>query len=116
MMEIGPRAFGALQQESERAFVVKLGTVLRTEVPSLAHEPEPEFSRQVESIIRRARDFGLESEQSIGAYAMTAGMLGLDFPDHFAGARQILESSQDEDSKAELLEHFTLAVFEALER
>ena len=116
MLSIGPQAFDAFQREAEHDFVVKLGKVLRAEVPSLAAEPEPAFSQQVWNIISRARSFGLASEQTISAYAITAGLLGLDFPDRYRGARQILEGQEHEARKAELLEHFTLALFEALER
>lgn len=115
MFSISPQAFGAFKRGAEHDFIVRLATVLRDAVPSLAGEPEPGFSEQVRFIVGRARGFGLESEQAIGAFAISAALLGMDFPDRFRGARQILESREDEARKAELLEHFTLALFEALE-
>lgn len=94
----------------------KLARVLREAVPDLADEPEPDFSAQVRLLIEAARSYGMEAEQTIGAYAITAGLLGLDFVDEHQAAHDILTSHETEFKKAELLEAFALELFKALEQ
>lgn len=116
MFTISPEAFAAFEQEAEAKFLVRLGGVLREAVPSLRDEPEPGFATQLRLLVEQARNFGLISERAIGRYAVTAGLLGVDFADRFPGAQQILLGSETGDRKAELLEAFTLNLFETLER
>ena len=116
MRDISPQAFAALEATAETAFIAKLGNVVRDALPSLANEPEPAFSAQLRLLVEQARRFGLTTEQEIGGFAMTAGLLGLDFVDRFPGAREILEGHEPPYRKAELLEAFTLNLFEELER
>jgi hypothetical protein len=113
---ISPDAFAAFESEAEVAFVAKLAGVLRDAVPALASEPEPAFSATVRLLIDQARGYGLASEQEIGVFAVTAGVLGLDFVDRFAGARQILEGREPPARKADLLEAFTRNLIDTLER
>lgn len=115
MLSISSQTNHALREDAENQFVIKLAAILKREVPEIADEPDSVFYDQVKLVIEQARSYGLRTEQNIGAYAITAGTLGLDFPEKFNGAREILESHEDEDRKAELLEYFTLALFEALE-
>ena len=115
LLKITPETFIALARPAERAFVEKLAEVLRSAVPALAGEAQEPFLAQVRLLIERARDYGFESEQAIGSFAVSAGLLGVDFVDHIPAAREILESGADEERKAEQLENFTVALFEALE-
>ena len=115
MRDISPQAFAALEATAETAFIAKLGEVLRDALPSLANEPEPAFSAQLRLLVEQARGFGLTTEQEIGGYAITAGLLGIDFADQFPGAREILEGFEPPHRKAELLEAFTMNLFEVLE-
>lgn len=113
---ISPETFAAFESEAEIAFVTKLSTVLRDAVPSLADEPEPAFGATVRLLIEQARGYGLVSETDIGVFAVTAGVLGLDFVDQFPGAREILEGREPPERKADLLEGFTRNLIETLER
>lgn len=115
MLKITPETFAAMERPAERAFVEKLAHVLRNAVPALAGEPQEPFVAQVRLLIERARNHGLESEQGIGSFAVTAGLLGVDFVDQFPAAREILASGADQERKAEQLEEFTVALFAALE-
>lgn len=114
MQKISPETFKAFEGVEERRFIAKLARVLREAVPDLASEPEPGFSSQVRLLVEEARSYGLKAEQTIGAYAITAGLLGLNFVDEHPAARDILNSHETEFRKAELLEAFTIQLFEAL--
>lgn len=114
MFSVSPEVFRSFESQSETQFIVKLGKVLREAVPDLAQEAAEPFNAQIRLLVEQARSYGLRSEQSIGAFCITAAMLGPDFVDQFAGARQILLSSEPEERKAELLEAFTLNLFEIL--
>jgi len=116
MFEISPKAFAAFEGKAESEFIERLGHVLRTAVPSLQSEPQPAFFAQLRLLVEQARSFGLCSERAVGGFAITAALLGVDFVDRFPGARQILLGSETGDRKAELLEAFTLNLFEILER
>lgn len=116
MQKIGPELFSAFESAEEQRFVEKLAGVVREAVPDLAESPEPAFSAQIRLLIEEARSFGLRAEQTIGAYAITAGLLGLDFVDRHKAAKDILTSHETEFKKAELLEAFTLELFRALEQ
>ena len=115
MRDISPQAFAAFEATAETAFIAKLGNVVRDALPSLANEPEPAFSAQLRLLAESARGFGLATEQEIGGFAITAGLLGVDFVDQFPGAREILEGFEPPHRKAELLEAFTMNLFEVLE-
>lgn len=114
MFSVSPEVFATFESQTETQFIVKLGKVLREAVPDLRQEPDEPFHAQVRLLVENARSFDMRSEQAIGAFCITAAMLGADFADQFAGARQILASSEPEYRKAELLEAFTLNLFEIL--
>lgn len=116
MHPIGPRTFSVFESQAEADFISKLAGTLREAVPSLAGEPEPAFSAQIRLLVEQARSFGLKTEQEVGSFAVTAGLLGVEFVEHFPGAREILESSEPPYRKCELLEAFTMNLFEILER
>ncbi len=115
MYTISPKAYRALEADAEREFVTRLGKVLREAVPTLAAEQPAMLHNQIDFLIQQARGYGLESEQAIGGFAVTAGLLGLDFATRFPGAQQILSGSESGNRKAELLEAFTLILLEKLE-
>lgn len=116
MQKLGPDIFAAFEHEAEARFIAKLGQVLREAVPDLASEPEPAFSAQVRLVVEEARSYGLTTEQTIGAFAITAGLLGVDFVEAHPAAEGILTSHEDEFRKAELLEEFTVKLFRVLEQ
>lgn len=114
MLKITPESLAALTAVEERAFVQRLTTMLRVAVPALADEPAAAMAAQVQLQIEAARDYGMTSERAVATYVMTAAQLGVDFPDQFGGARDILLSRSDGDRKADRLEAFTLRLFDAL--
>lgn len=116
MLTISPKVHRAFQDGAEQEYLLRLGAFLREAVPSLADEPPSTLLPQLRQIISQSRGYGLESEQAIASYAVTAGLLGLDFDSRFPGAGQILHSGESEGRKAELLEGFAVRLFEALER
>ncbi|WP_086607743.1 hypothetical protein [Erythrobacter donghaensis] len=116
MQKLGPEVFAAFEHDAEARFIAKLGKVLREAVPDLASEPEPAFSAQVRLLVEEARSYGLTTEQTIGAFAITAGLLGTDFVEQNPAAKGILTSHEDEFRKAELLEEFTVKLFRILEQ
>lgn len=115
MRTVSLESLVAHEAKAETAFVVKLGKVLRDAVPDLADVPAQAFLAQVRLLIEQARSYGLMSEQEIGSFAVTAGLLGVNFVDAFPGAREILEGDEPSHRKAELLEAFTLNLFDILE-
>ena len=116
MFEITPSTFAVIENDSELRFRHKLANVLRDAVPSLRSEPPETFDPQLRLLIEQARSYGLASEQAIGSYAITAGLLGVDFADRLPGARQILAGHEPEARKADLLEAFTLNLLSVLDR
>ena len=115
MQKIGPDLFASFENDAEARFVAKLGRVVREAVPELAGEPEPAFSAQIRLLIEEARSYGLRAEQSIGVFAVAAGMLGTGFVDEHPGAKEILTGHEDEFRKADLLEEWTIQLIRALE-
>ena len=114
MLKITPESLAALTAVEERAFVRRLAAMLRDAVPALANEPAAAMEAQVQLQIEAARSYGMTSERAVATYAMTAAQLGVDFPDQFGGARDILTASTSGDRKADRLEAFTLRLFDAL--
>ena len=116
MLTISPKVQGVFQNQAEQEYLSRLDALLREAVPSLTNEPHSSFQLQLRQIMAQARGYGLESEQGIAAYAVTAGLLGLDFDTRFPGAAEILRSGESDERKADLLEGFAMCLFEALER
>jgi hypothetical protein len=116
MLTITPETFAAMESQEERAFVGRLVAFLRDSVPELRDESATAMEAQTRLQIDRARGFGMRSERAVACYALTAAMLGPDFPDRFPAARRILEAPTNETVKAERLEAFTTALFDALDR
>lgn len=116
MLKISPESFAAVSRPGEDAYVARLSALLRDTVPDLASEPAARLDAQVWLQVEAARSFGLISEQAIAAFVMTAAQLGPDFPDRFPAARAILTDAGTDAEKADALERFTLALFDALER
>ena len=113
---ISPNLFRAMESQEEKRFIRKLARVVREAVPDLAGEPEPDFTAQIRLLVEEARSYGLRAEQTIGAYAITAGLLGLNFVDEHPAAKEILTGHETEFKKADLLEAFTIKLLETLEQ
>jgi hypothetical protein len=116
MLKISPDAIEALRQAGERNYILRLGEVVRAALPDLRDEPDATLYPQLQSLVEQARGFGLGSERAVACYVMTGALLGIDFSERFAGAREILTSKDSEERKAELLEGFTVTLFQTLER
>lgn len=116
MLSISPNTFAVFEGEAEIRFLEKLANVMREAVPSLRTEPTATFNPQLRLLVEQARSHGLTSERAIGNYAVTAGLLGVDFADRFPGARQILDGFGKEARKSELLEAFTINLLSTLGR
>ena len=116
MLTISPKSYQAFSDIAEAQFTAKLAQVVREAVPDLATEPEPAFSAQIHQLVEQARSYGLCTEQTIGAFAITAGLLGTDFVKDHPAVKQILSGNESEFRKAELLEAFTLELFQALDQ
>ena len=114
MLTISPKTYNAFADQAEAQFIAKLVRVLREAVPDLADETEPAFTLQVRQLVGEARSYGLCAEETIGAFAITAGLLGIDFVEKQPAVRDILTSYEFEFRKAQLLEAFTLEMFKAL--
>lgn len=116
MQIIRPELYSAYENEADAAFIAKLAEAVREAVPSLADEPEPAFSAQIRLLVQEARSFNLMSEQAIGVFVVTAGLLGVNFVEEHSAAKEILEGNETEEKKAELLQALTLMLFEALDQ
>ncbi len=104
-------------QDAEEEYVTRLTNLMHESVQGLADVPEPELRVEVRNQIAKARSYGLASEQAIAIYTITAGQLGVDFDTKFPAAHEILtEPGATEAVKADKLEGFTVALFEALEK
>lgn len=115
MFRISNQAYGQFADTAEAAYVRKLADFLRANAPGMATEPDQTLLPQVAHVVQRARDFGFASEREVATFALTAALLGPDFPDNFAGAREILEMKAPASRRAELLQDFTRELFEVLE-
>ncbi len=114
MLTISPNTFDAFSSVEEQKFNARLAEFLREEVPGFAQLPQETLLKQVSAVVSSAREFGMESEEAVACYALTAAHLGPDFPDKFPGARQILDAPISDDEKAEHLEAYSVSLFEAL--
>ena len=115
MITITPETFAVATAREERLFIDRLTAFLRETVPELADQPPPAMDAQVRLVIEAARGYGLRSEQAVSAYALTAALLGPDFVDRFPAAHAIMLDESSEQRKAEQLEAFTTALFDALD-
>ncbi len=114
MLKIGPETFSRMAAADLDAFVRRLAAFVYANVPGMKDMTEPALVADIHRLKDKAAGFGLKSEGGVAAYVVTAAYLGLDFPEKFAGARQILFSGESEERKAELLGAFTATAFEAL--
>lgn len=116
MYNVPASVFGAFEAEETEKYLTELSNFLCDVVPSLAEETQDNMARSLKYILDRARGYGIVSEQGIAKYAISAGILGLNFDTDFPGAGQILRDKMMEQDKVELLENFTLNLLEILER
>ncbi|MEO1220831.1 MAG: hypothetical protein AAFY42_05700 [Pseudomonadota bacterium] len=116
MQEINPALFSAFANDQERAFAYKLADVVKQAVPDLASQPDDAFLAQIRLLIEEARSYGLFAERTIGVFAITAGLLGLNFVEDHPAAKDILTSHDSEFDKASMLEEFTVQLFRALDQ
>lgn len=114
MLTISPETFSKVASADLEVFVRKLADFIRQNVPGMSAEPPDRMHAQILALKKDANGYGLRSEQGIAAYAVTAAFLGVNFPERFAGARQILFARETEERKAELLSAFTVTLFDTL--
>jgi hypothetical protein len=65
---------------------------------------------RIRLLVRRARDYGLQSDQAVATYVTTAWLLGVDFDHDFPFAQQVLLSKRPELAKAEQLRAWAIDV------
>lgn len=116
MFRISKQAFSQFAETAESAYIRKLAGFLRANAPGMATEPDHTLLPQVAHVVARARDHGFSSERDVASFALTAALLGPDFPDNFPGAREILDMKAPAPRRAQLLKDFTCELFEVLER
>lgn len=115
MLTISPQVFGTFAAADLDAFVARVSTFVKENVPGMANEPDAAMAAQVRRLKDEAATFALKTEQGIVAFIVTAAYLGTDFAERFRGARQILLADESEPRKAELLGAFTATLLEKLE-
>jgi hypothetical protein len=115
-MIIRREQYDALRRCSEVSFEARLALFLLEQFPEEGEVDQAQFDETIRVQIATARTFGLETEQQIATYAVSACLLGSDFHKHFPAANQVLESKLlNADDKARWLDSWTRTLFEALE-
>jgi hypothetical protein len=104
----------AVQKRNE--FLESLIQFLYDEFPESKQEPPVEFREVVSEQIEKSRSYGLQTEQEIATYVVSAWLLGTDFDTRFPVAQETL-SSDMESSNAKMvwLQHWTHDIFATLE-
>lgn len=97
-------------------FEVRLIDFLYTQFPESKQEPVADMKKIAHEEVLNAKKYGLETEQQIATYFLTAWLLGEHFDTDFPAAKQMLNSSASADAKAQWLEDWTTKMFEALEQ
>lgn len=115
MLQITPEQWPGIAADGRRAFVIRVAAFLRANVPGMAGEPDRTLHPQVEAQIVRAFGYGLESEQAVATYVVTAAWLGPEFDTRFPAAAAVLNArDMDEGRKADWLDAWTIELFEQL--
>ena len=117
MLEITPQQLAVLSAQSRRDYVRRLATFLRQEVNELATMPDDALLAETEAQIVKAWNYGLESEQAVATYAVSAALLGADFDTAFLPTAAVLQSrDMSGAAKARWLESWSVELFEQLAR
>lgn len=106
----------ALGQAKESEFLRRLAGFLREEFPDAHEMSDADLEMGVKQQTTRARSYGLENEDEIATYTVTAWQLGENFDTEFPAAQYILKSPDYTPAeKSDWLEAWTVKMFEELE-
>jgi hypothetical protein len=114
MLRISQEAFKAFQDQANATYRRELRALLLESQPSFASIDEVQLDRELAELISHAQAFSIRTRAGIASYVLTAGHLGVDFPDRFPAARQLLEAHEDEETRINRLERFVSGMFAAL--
>lgn len=108
--------FDALRQSVEGTFEARLISFLHEQFPETEAADESQLRVEIRAQINASQSYGLETEQQIATYTVTAYALGTDFDKRFLAAQQVLTSEFfSAEEKTKWLENWTRALFESLE-
>ena len=108
--------FDAFRPSVEETFEARLASFLREQFPETAGADEAQFRVEIRAQINASRSYGLETEQQIATYVVSACALGTDFDKRFPAAEQVLTFAfLSAEEKTKWLESWTRVLFESLE-
>lgn len=108
--------FDAFQRSVEETFEARLTSFMREQFPETAGAGEAQFRDEIRAQINASRSYGLETEQQIATYVVSAWGLGTDFNKRFPAAEQVLTSAfLSAEEKTKWLDGWTRVLFDSLE-
>ena len=115
MFTIRSQQINTLGQANEDEFVRRLSSFLRGEFPEAREMPATELELSIKNQVTRAGSYGLDYEDQIATYTLTAWQLGEDFDTQFPAARHMLKSlNYTPEEKTAWLEAWTVKMFAEL--
>jgi|SRR5882672_8857304 len=115
-MQISRETEIALEGSRISQFEGELAKFIRSRFSEEEERALDDTLKSVVEQVAHARRYGLDTEQSIATYAVTAWIMGLNFDSDFLDARQVLASPFSPEEKADWLEIWAPAVLERLSR
>jgi len=116
MLQIRPAQWQALSVAAESGYLTRLTDFLRQEFPAACEIPLKEFKGQVGQQVAKAKSYGLQMEDEVATYAVTAWQLGGDFDTAFPAAEHMLNSPEyTPEQKRDWLAAWTVTLFHELE-
>lgn len=97
-------------------FTERMAELLREEFVEVADVQVDKLKEELRRQIEKAADYGLESEQHVAAFVITAWLMGKDFDRTYEAAGHVLASQEfTADDKTVWLEDWVDAIFSSLE-
>jgi len=115
MFQIRKEQLDALKDSKSLDFVKLTTDFLIDHFEDASTVPKEELIKGVKDQVKKAQEYGLETERQIIIYVISAWALGEDFDLEFPAAKTVLESDETPDEKAAWLEEWTIELFDRLE-
>jgi len=112
MFQIRSEQIEAFERDQFERLVDRLCAFLRAQFPDAERAPAAEIRVGLERMLPRASDYGLENEQELAIFAVSAWLMGLDFDATHPEAQAVLISQRTSAEKAEWLASYTRRIFE----
>jgi hypothetical protein len=116
LFKISGQQHAAFREDAERRYVVSVADFLRKNLPEAAADKPEALHGFVAAMVKKAKEYGMNTKRDAAFYVITARLLGEDFDQNHERARRVLTAPLSGPEKSDLLQQVTVQHLDLAQR